>query len=270
MAIRRVGKKRKIRKHYTIAVTSDYSVSKTKYYRSRFNIFRVSLITTLLIVFIGIGLTVFEFYELDQMNSKVRVFKDIIAEQKVMIEDLGVEKAELTSQNQILNNTVAMALAEKEKEEEENAIRHLPTGFPLTGSATIVDISVMDEPEEEPAGYFNYDVGGRYTTETTKVHEDNPITVFEMSSISDVVATADGRVVAITEDDIFTKCVMIDHDNGYVTIYRNNADAKVNLGDDVVRGAIIFVGGEDNIYLGYQITYEGEYVDPMDIIAVDG
>jgi len=263
-------KKRKIRKHYTIAVTSDYSVDKTRYYRSRFNIFRVSLTTTILIVLIGIGLTLFEFYELDQMESKVKVFKDIISEQQVMIDDLGAEKAELTSQNQVLNNTVAKAMAEKEKEDEEDRIRHIPSGFPLTGSATIVDISVMDEPEEKREGYFNYDVGNKYTTETTKVHEDNPIVVFDMSSISDVVATAEGTVVAVTEDEIFTRCVWIDHGNGYVTIYRNNSDSKVNVGSQVVKGTIIFVGGEDNIYLGYQITYNGEYVEPLDIMTIDG
>lgn len=263
-------KKRKIKKHYTIAVTSDYSVDKTKYYRSRFNIFRVSTVTTILIVLIGIALTLFEFYELDQMDSKVKVFKDIIAEQKVMIEELGSEKAELTSQNQILNNTVAMALAEQEKEDEEERIRHIPSGFPLTGSATIVDISVMDEPEEKPAGYFNYDVGDRYNTETAKAVEENPIVVFDMSSISDVVATAEGTVIAISEDEIFTRSVWVDHGNGYITIYRNNADPKVSVGAQVVKGTIIYVGGESNIYLGYQITYNGEYMDPLDIIAIDG
>ncbi len=263
-------KHRKIKKHYTIAVTSDYSVDKTKYYRSRFNLFRSSLIVTILVVIIGIGLTAFEFYELNQMESKLRVLKDIISEQDEMLLSLGNEKAELTSQVQVLNNTVAMALAEQEKEEEEDALRHLPSGFPLTGSAAIVDISVMDEQNQEPAGYFNYDVGNKYIVEPTHVTEENPIAVFEMSSSSDVVATASGTVIAISEDEIFNRCVMIDHGNGYVTIYRNNADAKVSLGDEVVKGTIIFVGGDANIYLGYQITYEGEYVEPMQVIAIDG
>lgn len=263
-------KHRKIKKHYTIAVTSDYSVDKTKYYRSRFNIFRVSLVTTIMICLIGVGLTAFEFYELNQMDSKLKVLRGIISEQDAIIDKLGDEKSELTSQNQILNNTVAMALEEKEKADEEDAKKHLPTGFPLTGSATIVDISVMDEDVEEPAGYFNYDVGDRYNAEPGKAVEENPISVFEMSSISDVVATADGKVIAVTEDEIFTRCVKIDHGNGYITIYRNNADAKVNVGDDVVRGAIIFVGSESNIYLGYQVTLDEVYIDPMDIIAIDG
>lgn len=263
-------KHRKIKKHYTIAVTSDYSVDKTKVYRSRFNIFRVSLITTILVVLIGVGLTAFEFYELDQMESKLMVLRGIITEQDTMIKILGDEKAELASQNEVLNNTVAMAVAKKEKEDEEYAKRHFPSGFPLTGAAIIRDISVMDEDVEQPAGYFNYDVGDKYTTEPEKAVEENPIAVFEMSSVSDVIATADGTVIAVTNDDIFQRCVIIDHGNGYTTIYRNNSDPKVNVGDEVVKGAILFVGGEDNIYLGYQITHDEVYVDPMHVIAING
>lgn len=265
-----IKKKRKIKKHYTIAVTSDYSVDKTKFYRSRFNILRVSVWTMILVLFLGVGLIAFELYEVNKMESKLAVLRGIIAEQDELIDTLGAEKAELSAQNQILNNTVAMAVMEKEKKEEEFALKHIPSGFPLTGSAAIRDISVMDEPEEELAGYFNYDVGDRYNAGGSKAVEENPITVFEMSTVSDVVATADGRVVSITDDEIFNRCIKIDHGNGYVTIYRNNSDPKVTVGDEVVRGAILFIGGEDNIYLGYQITYNDEYMDPMDVIDIDG
>ena len=265
-----IKKKRKIKKHYTIAVTSDYSVDKTKFYRSRFNILRFSVWSMIVVLILGVGLVVFELYEVDKMESKLAVFREIINEQDEIINELGAEKAELSAQNEILNNTVAMAVMEKEKEEEEYAKRHIPSGFPLTGSAMIRDISVMDEPEEELAGYFNYDVGDKYNAGGSKAVEENPITVFEMSTVSDVVSTADGRVVSITDDEIFTRCVKIDHGNGYVTIYRNNSDPKVTVGDEVVRGAILFVGGEDNIYLGYQVTYEDEYMDPMDVINIDG
>lgn len=262
-------KHRKIKKHYTIAVTSDYSVDKTKYYRSRCNLIRFLLLTTFVVVLIGVGLTAFEFYELGQMESKLMVLRGIIFEQDKMIDDLGSEKAELTSQNQILNNTIAMAMAEKDEAAKLDAKKHLPSAFPLSKSASIVDLSVMDEEEENLAGYFTY-AADTYTPKKAADIETNPISVFEMSSASDVVATADGNVVAITDDELFTKSIIIDHGNGYTTIYRNNADPKVNVGDDVVRGAILFVGGEENIYLGYQITYEGEYLDPMTVIAIDG
>ena len=118
-----IRKKRKIRKHYTIAVTSDYSVDKTKFYRSRFNIFKLSVWTMVIVLILGVGLMAFELYEVNNMESKLAVLRDIINEQDEIIDTLGNEKAELSSQNQILNNTVAMALREKEKEEEEEKER---------------------------------------------------------------------------------------------------------------------------------------------------
>lgn len=224
-----------------------------------------------LVVSLGVALTVFEFHELDIMESKLSELRGIINEQDETIKALGDEKNELESLNQVLNNTVAMARAEKEQSEREYEERHIPSGFPLTGAAVIADISVMDEPEEEQAGYFNYDVGNKYNTSTgKKAVEENPIIVFEMSTSSDVVATAEGRVVEVSEDEIFTRRVKIDHGNGYYTIYRNKADAKVSVGSEVVRGTIIFVGGEDNKYLGYQVMDDEEYIDPMQVIAIDG
>ena len=103
-----IKKKRKIKKHYTIAVTSDYSVDKTKFYRSRFNILRLSVWTMILVPFLGVGLIVFELYEVNKMESKLAVLRGIIAEQDELIDTLGAEKAELSAQNQILNNTVAV------------------------------------------------------------------------------------------------------------------------------------------------------------------
>lgn len=261
-------KRRKIKKHYTISVTSDYAPDSTKYYRSRFNLFKVMYRTMFIVVLLGIGLTVFEFYELNVMGTKLALFKGIIAEQEQMIKALGDEKAELTSQNQVLNNTVAMNLKEDEEAEAIDAEKHLPTGFPLTGSATIADPEEFFKEEmDATTAYFEAILAQKEKEEAVAT---DPLTLFVMSEVSDVVAAADGKVIAITEDTVYKNSVMIDHGNGYITVYKNIADPKVFVGDEVVRGAIIFVGGEDNNYLGYQITYEGQYVDPMHVMAING
>lgn len=263
-------KRRKIRKHYTISVTSDYAPDSTKYYRSRFNLFNVMYRTMFLVVLLGVALTAFEFYELNVMGSKLALFKGIISEQEQMIKTLGDEKAELASQNQVLNNTVAMNL---EKEAEAQAIdeeKHLPTSFPLTGSATIADPDVFFTEEMDATTAYFEAILAQKEKENGEEVETDPLTLFVMSEVSDVVATADGSVIAILEDSVYGNSVMIDHGNGYITIYKNQGDPKVFVGDEVVRGAIIYVGGDDNNYLGYQITYEGQYVDPMHIIAING
>jgi septal ring factor EnvC (AmiA/AmiB activator) len=265
-----MAKKRKIKKFYTIAVTSDYSCDKTKYYRSRFNVFKLTVSLALTVVLLGVGLTVFEFYELDSMESKIRVFKGIIAEQETTIERLGREKAELSTENEVLNGTVARALIEEEKNAEEDRLRHLPTGFPLTGSAHIVEPEDFFKEElDEVSAYYEKILASKKKEEEKDV-EKEPYVFFAMSEISDVVAVADGTVISVSDDSTYGKCIKIDHGNGYISIYKNSGDPKVSEGDSVIRGAIIFVGGETNNFLEYQLTLDGVYVDPMESMSING
>lgn len=262
-------KRRKIKKHYTISVTSDYSPDITKYYRSRFNIFRVMTVTMVLVVILGVGLTAFEFYELNQMESKLKVFRDIISEQQEIIDDLGEQKTNLESLNQVLNNTVARNLKEEEEAAKIDEERHMPHAFPLTGSAYIGDPEEFFAEELDATSAF-FEAILAQTEKEEALKDEDPIVLFVMSDISDVVSVADGKVIEVCDDTVYGKCVKVDHGNGYITIYKNNSDPKVYVGDEIVRGAILFVGGEENNYLGYQVTYEGTYIDPMHVIDING
>ncbi len=264
-----MAKKRKIKKHYTIAVTSDYSVDSTKYYRSRFNIFKLTISIAAFVVLLGAGLTAFEFYELEQMESKIRVFRQLISEQENTINTLGREKAELSTRNEILEDAVAKAVIAEEKSLAEYEERHLPTGFPLTGSAQIVDPEEFFKEELSEVDAF-YEKILSSKKEEKKQGETDPYVFFVMSDVSDVVSVAEGVVTAISEDSTYGMCVKVDHGNGYVSIYKNSGDVKVNVGDEIVKNTIIFVGGESNNFLEYQLTYEGEYIDPMSVMAVSG
>lgn len=268
-----MAKKRKIKKHYTIAVTSDFSGDTTRYYKARFNIFKVAFRFTFLVVVIAVGLTAFEFYELDRMESKLKVFKDMVAEQDAIIEKLGAEKTELASANEILQDKVAKATIQEEKNQAEYEARHLPSGTPFTGSAQIVDpdeffAQINAEETDEVTAFYNSILDAKKKDQ--EEGNTDPYAFFVMSGIFDVVAVGDGEVVSVSDDATFGKCVKIDHGNGYVSIYKNSADSKVNVGDSVVRGAIIFVGGDNNNYLEYQLTKDGEYIDPMDVMYIEG
>ena len=62
----------------------------------------------------------------------------------------------------------------------------------------------------------------------------------------------------------------MDHGNGYVTIYRNQGDVIVKLGDEVAHGTTIFVIGSKNTKFGYQIMKDDVYIDPMDMLSISG
>lgn len=249
-----MAKKHKKKRYYTISVTSNLSADKTKYYRSRVNILRFCVIMTILVTLIAAGLTYFEHCQMSSMEDQIGTLREIVTKQETQISDLGVEKAELASQNEILEATVGRQQIAADEQEEINQEKALPTGFPLTDSATIVDVS---EDAEEG-------------TEEATDEETDPIIIFSMSDAADVVAAGDGTVTSVREDEVYGNCITIDHGNGYVTIYRNAADPKVSEGDEVVRGAILFVGGLEDNKLGYQVMLDGAYIDPTLIMEING
>lgn len=192
-----------------------------------------------------IGLTVFEYLQLSSIEKSLVSFRKIISEQEEMIDELNAERAELKSQNEILNATVGMQQVENQEEQKISEEKHLPTEFPLTGSAN------LQEQDTEAENYV-------------------PMTVFVLSDMSDVIATAEGTVLAVREDTEYGTYISIDHGNGYVSIYRNAGDPKVMEGDEVVRGTILFVGSGDGTQMVYQITKDGEYIDPLKMITING
>jgi biotin carboxyl carrier protein len=170
---------------------------------------------------------------------------EVQAEQIAALEeenaDLTSLREELTEKVTILSDTINQKVEDEEAAEEERAQAHMPVGFPMSASA-----SLEEADTEEPMVKLNGTEG------------------------SSVIASGDGTVISITTDTNYLHCIKIDHDNGYISIYRNDGDAMVKEGDEVVRGAILYVIGEDNAELGYQVTYDERYIDPMDLINIDG
>lgn len=181
-------------------------------------------------------------------DKTIEALTEQTEQQKKNIEELTSEKADLVSLREelsnkvtILSDTINQKVEEEEALEQERAEAHMPVGFPMSASASL----------EEAEG-------------------DDPMVKLDGSEGSSVIAAADGTVNSITTDSGYRHCIKIDHGNGYTSIYRNDGDVMVKEGDEVVRGAILYVIGEDNTELGYQIMYGERYVDPMDLINIDG
>lgn len=74
----------------------------------------------------------------------------------------------------------------------------------------------------------------------------------------DVVAARSGRVVFYSQDfDGFGKTIIIDHDDGFSTVYAGNSEVFIKAGDRVRKGAIIAkissVDRDKNVYLHFEI-----------------
>ena len=200
------------------------------------------------VVFIGMTVVVVLAVICYRSDKKIEVLSAETERQKQNIEELTEEKADLVSLREelmnkvtILSDTINQKVEEEEALEQERAQAHMPVGFPLSSSASL----------EEAEG-------------------ENPMVKLTGSEGSSVIASADGLVISITTDSGYLHCIKIDHGNGYNSIYRNDGDVMVKEGDEIVRGAILYVIGEDNTELGYQIMYEEKYIDPMGLINIDG
>lgn len=81
-----------------------------------------------------------------------------------------------------------------------------------------------------------------------------------------VVSTATGEVSFAGWDQDFGNMVIIDHGNGFKTVYGHNQKMLVNVGDKVLKGKTIALSGNSGKssapHLHYGITKDGEPVDP--------
>ena len=243
-----MAKRHKKKRVYTISVTSDISGDRPKYYRSRINIFRVCIIITFLATAAGVLTAYLSYSHMNEMEATVKALKEIVSTQEQTVTKLENENAALISRNEILSITVGKQQVENEEQEEIKKERAIPNGFPLTDSGEI------EEQDEE----------------TTSSEDYLPIVIFDMSDAADVVAAGDGIVSSVHEDSVYGNCVVIDHGNGYFTYYRNAAVPKVNEGEEITGGTIIYVGGLEDNKLGYQMTKDGEYIDPLELISISG
>ncbi len=50
----------------------------------------------------------------------------------------------------------------------------------------------------------------------------------------------------------------------------NSGKSMVKKGDKIVRGSVLFVVEDTNTKLGYQISKENEFIDPMKLTRIDG
>ena len=228
-----------------LILTSDAADANVKQFRVRAWI--VEVVVLVLCVLIG-GVIGYFIYE-GQLweNANRRSYEQVVAleeENQTLTEQNNRLEAKVTEQEeeiQILSDTVSQKVQSESELSATLEKQSLPTEFPLTGSASMEEIT-----------------------------EGEPICIFHASVGTTVVAAASGNVIAVNDDETYGHSVWVDHGNGYITIYRNKGDATVTVGDSVVQGTTLFVIGEDNADLGYQMQKDGSYINPMDMLAISG
>ena len=63
---------------------------------------------------------------------------------------------------------------------------------------------------------------------------------------------------------------MVDHGNGYFSVYRNGSKPKVEVGETVTVETELFDIQNGNETLGYQIINNNAYIDPLSLMEIYG
>ena len=285
-----MGKERHKRKNtYTILLVPNRADGKARNYR----LSHLLIPTVLLLVLCLSVITIGSVYVIGQagngsakvlqMNfrnpSKQEEGKEDLQEE---IEALRQENKNLQEQITVLSSAVSQKSDRLETLEAENEARIMPTGFPLSGNATISfqgsltdylqgdteEVQEQEEPVEEAEPEEEGQVEEQSQTDLD-VEQENPVIVFEASEGVLVVATGYGIVTSIEEDENFGYRVVVDHGNGYCSVYLNETTVKIKEGAEVARGTAIFEL-EEVQKVGYQIELDGKCVDPLSVMEIAG
>lgn len=236
-----MSKKHRRKVSRIIIFTTDAVDAKTKQVKVRPVL--VGFFTLLVCVVLGgvIGLFVYESQIWELANKKNEAQAEEMAAMEAEIDRLEADIEMLTAEKE------AMSVAVVENQQAADALaqeleqQSIPSDYPLTGSAGIEEIT-----------------------------EGDPMIVLTATDGTTVVASAKGTVSEVGQDETYGNVIRVDHGNGYVSVYKNKGESQVKAGDEVAQGTTLFLIGEDNRQLGYQIMKDGAYINPMDVLSING
>ena len=192
-----------------------------------------------------------------------------IAEVEALIEAQEIEQAELQAAYERASER-ALLLAQglgALDEERQAAIRELERQVQEGGGSIVVDA-----PARPGHGSFIWPssftstVSSPFGPRWGTMHLGIDIATPGING-TNILAAASGVVSFSGWMSGFGNTVMINHGNGYVTLYAHNSANLVSLGQEVVQGQVIALVGSTGFSTGPHIHFEiirnGQHVDPM-------
>ena len=170
---------------------------------------------------------------------------------------ISYDEAELPSEDQVRIDTLInkndvsfLMIAERANNEENHC--QIPSGWPVESRL----VSTEFNPTANPS------VGDG------RKHEGMDIST--QSQIIPIYATAGGKVITANFDSGYGNQVIIDHGNGYTTLYAHCNELLVSAGETVKKGDAIATTGNTGwstgIHLHYEVMLNGEYQNPRDFL----
>lgn len=246
------SKRHKRKAGYTIMIVSD-SVEKNQ---KKFHIHTgfLSIVAFVLLVAV-VCYAEYTTILMHGATERSEVYAGQIAELQKENDALLSQNEELEKQVANLNQNLSQKEVQVQKQEEtlQSAAEeeNMPKGFPVSGAAQI------KEADGENTGGM-------------QAKEDWKEVIFTAASGTNVIATGPGTVAGVVPAGDEPAGISIDHGNGYVSNYRNIGTPKVAAGSVVEQGTVLFEIEENNLEIGYSISKDNSFLEPMDIIEIKG
>ena len=209
--------------------------------------------------------------------SIIKRYTDGINSRNEQIASLQSEVARLNdtisskdSEIMILSQTVNAKSNELEELNGQLESLYIPTGFPLSGSATMSNTFDGDIPviifKGSEGDYCKATAAGTVIEIRTNPKSDYDGSIAEYYVAGETVDSSEKEV----RDLGYYTVITIDHGNGYLTIYMNDGDPMVSEGDFVYAGNTLYNLKSGNTSLGYKMIYEGNYINPDEVMIISG
>ena len=176
-------------------------------------------------------------------------FTDVVV---TTFDETEFPSSDLIRLNASVDNAIILTVINQKVDAAAEDQKHIPSGWPVE--------SRLVSTEFNPTG--NPSIGDG------RKHEGMDIST--KSQIIPIYATADGVVVTANFDSGYGNQVIIDHGNGFTTLYAHCNELTVSAGDTVNKGDMIATTGNTGwstgIHLHYEIMLNGVYQNPRDYI----
>lgn len=215
----------------------------------------------LLILCIAVGLMgwmIYQGYAGNGGNAGQKTLRAELDSKEELVNKLEQEKESLHAEKQALEEEIESLRQEISASEQE-------------------EVKEEEEPEKEKAAETDSSIPRRYPSSgisavLSSYSEEQPYLSINTHEEGSIIATGNGTVVKVTSDDTYPVIIEVEHEKGYRTCYmsRQEADVSATEGAQVEAGDTLFTITVDDTQLDYQITFEGEPIDPLTVIEAKG
>ncbi len=190
-----------------------------------------------------------------KLRNKLQGIEETLLEMQDILQKKGIKKELSIGGEFIPAEKLTLSYVEYMKKDIEdlfNTMISTPVGTPLTGKINS-SFGYRKDPFKKRAGFHSgIDIDADYGQK--------------------IVATADGKVTKASWHSSYGKTVIIEHENGYETLFGHLSSITVKEGDLVKVGNVIgkagSTGRSTGTHLHYEVIKDGKRVNPKNFLSL--